>query len=189
MAAWGAAAQGRGLVARPGIVCALLCGSFDAGVEIHVSGGAGTTTAPAHRRTLRAELARQLDRVPDSYTVDVAIVQLAVADVSAGIEVRAELRALVSDVHGVAMWTSTARAIAIGVGFPITSTSANRSGAPPASTAREVIDALGDLLAVVVDAGSTRGGPPSTIVDVTAGTPRLVRAGAVDWDRVLESLE
>jgi L-threonylcarbamoyladenylate synthase len=82
-----------------------------------------------------------------------------------------------------------ARALADGLAFPITSTSANRSGAPPSATAFEVIQTIGDRLAVIVDGGPTRGGPPSTIVDVTAASPRLVRAGAVPWDRVLESLE
>lgn len=84
---------------------------------------------------------------------------------------------------------AVARALAVGLGFPITSTSANPTGVAPAATAREVIDTIGDQLAVVVDGGPTRGGPPSTIVDVSAGAPRLVRVGAVPWDRVLESLK
>jgi tRNA A37 threonylcarbamoyladenosine synthetase subunit TsaC/SUA5/YrdC len=33
------------------------------------------------------------------------------------------------------------------------------------------------------------GGLPSTIVDVTSDAPRLIRAGAIAWERVLESLE
>lgn len=82
-----------------------------------------------------------------------------------------------------------ARTIAGALGFPITSTSANRSGAPPSATAREVIDRLGADLFLIVDAGATKGGLPSTIVDVSSGAPRLVRAGAVAWDRVLESLK
>ena len=36
-------------------------------------------------------------------------------------------------------------------------------------------------------AGPCRGGPPSTIVDVS-DEPRLVRDGAVPWSRVLEFL-
>jgi tRNA threonylcarbamoyl adenosine modification protein (Sua5/YciO/YrdC/YwlC family) len=84
---------------------------------------------------------------------------------------------------------AVARALAIGLGFPITSTSANRTGAPPATTAREVTDEIGDRVSVIVDSGAARGGSPSTIVDLVAGTPRLVRAGAVPWERVLESLE
>jgi L-threonylcarbamoyladenylate synthase len=82
-----------------------------------------------------------------------------------------------------------ARALAEGLGFPITSTSANRSGQPPAALASEVIAAIGPYLDAIVDAGPTRGGSPSTIVDVSDNRPRLVREGAVAWDRVLESLE
>jgi tRNA A37 threonylcarbamoyladenosine synthetase subunit TsaC/SUA5/YrdC len=41
---------------------------------------------------------------------------------------------------------------------------------------------------VILDAGPAPGAVPSTIVDVTGAAPRLVRAGAIDWERVLESL-
>jgi L-threonylcarbamoyladenylate synthase len=86
-----------------------------------------------------------------------------------------------------------ARALAAIAGGLITSTSANRSGQPPASTADDVHAALGDDIAVLVDGGTTPGGgpggAPSTIVDVTSETPRLVRAGVVAWERVLESLK
>ncbi|MBI2222074.1 MAG: Sua5/YciO/YrdC/YwlC family protein, partial [Acidobacteria bacterium] len=84
---------------------------------------------------------------------------------------------------------AVARALARGFGFPVTATGANRSGEPPASRAGEVRAALGDAVAVLIDAGEAPGGPPSTIVDVTQQLPRLVRAGAVAWDRVLESLK
>jgi tRNA A37 threonylcarbamoyladenosine synthetase subunit TsaC/SUA5/YrdC len=39
-----------------------------------------------------------------------------------------------------------------------------------------------------VDSGITPGGPPSTIVDVTGDTPRLIRAGAIPWDAVLAAV-
>jgi len=84
---------------------------------------------------------------------------------------------------------AVARALALGLGFPITSTSANRTGARPAATAQEVADAIGEDVSVIVDGGPTRGGHPSTIVDLVTGTARLVRAGAVPWERVLESLK
>ena len=48
---------------------------------------------------------------------------------------------------------------------------------------------LGDELDALIDAGPSPGGAPSTIVDARSGTPRLVRAGAVAWERVLESLQ
>lgn len=81
-----------------------------------------------------------------------------------------------------------ALALARAVGRPITSTSANRSGAPPPATANAVEDLLGSTIDLLLDGGPCAGGPPSTIVDVTGATPRLVRAGAVPWERVLESL-
>jgi len=74
-------------------------------------------------------------------------------------------------------------------GRPLTATSANRSGEPPAAS----VDGLGDLASdsrlYIVDAGHTAGGAPSTIVDARAHAPILVRAGAIAWDRVLESLK
>ena len=82
-----------------------------------------------------------------------------------------------------------ARALARGFGFPIVATSANRSGEPPPARASDVRAALGAAVAVLVDAGDAPGGAPSTIVDVTRDAPRLVRAGAIAWERVLESLK
>lgn len=84
-----------------------------------------------------------------------------------------------------------ARALARLAGVPLTATSANLSGAPAVATADEVAAIFGDRLAALVDAGPTWGGLPSTIVDVTSATrgeARLVRAGAVPWERVLEFL-
>ena len=82
-----------------------------------------------------------------------------------------------------------ARALATGFGFCLTATSANRSGQPPAATAADVAAALDASLDVLLDAGPVAGGPPSTIVEIGSDGPRLVRAGAVAWDRVLESLK
>jgi L-threonylcarbamoyladenylate synthase len=80
-----------------------------------------------------------------------------------------------------------ARALARGVGHPVTATSANRSGEPPTANPDVVASSLHDL-DVLVDGGDCRGGRPSTIVDVGA-TPRLVREGAIPWSRVLEFLD
>jgi L-threonylcarbamoyladenylate synthase len=79
-----------------------------------------------------------------------------------------------------------ARVLARCAGHAITSTSANLSGEPPASTPREVVQAFGEELEVLIDAGRTPGGLPSTIVDATGEAPVLVRAGVVPWERVLE---
>ena len=79
-------------------------------------------------------------------------------------------------------------ALARALGRPITATSANRSGRAPTPRPDDVLRELGAAIDAIVDAGACAGGPPSTIVDVTGDAPRLVRAGAVPWDRVLHSL-
>jgi L-threonylcarbamoyladenylate synthase len=69
----------------------------------------------------------------------------------------------------------------------ITATSANTSGTPPHATAGAVAAALREV-DLVVDGGDAPGGPASTIVDVSAAEPRLIREGPIAFARVLESL-
>lgn len=64
--------------------------------------------------------------------------------------------------------------------FPVTAPSANPTGAVPPTTASEVEDALGDRIDVILDGGPTKGGLPSTILDVSVSPPRLLRRGGVD---------
>ena len=61
---------------------------------------------------------------------------------------------------------------------PLTGTSANRSGAPPARTACEVEQAFGEEVDLIIDAGPTPGGVPSTVVDA-GDRLHIVREGAV----------
>jgi L-threonylcarbamoyladenylate synthase len=79
-----------------------------------------------------------------------------------------------------------ARTLAELAGHAITSTSANLSGEAPAATPDEVAARIGDRIDVLIDAGPTPGGLPSTIVDATGAAPVLIRAGAIAWERVLE---
>lgn len=81
------------------------------------------------------------------------------------------------------------RALARAAGHLLTATSANRSGDRPATTAEAVVASLRERVALVLDGGPTPGGAPSTIVDVGGDRPRLVRDGAVPWDRVLQFLQ
>lgn len=81
-----------------------------------------------------------------------------------------------------------ARALARALGRLITATSANRSGREPTTQPGDVLRELGAAIDALVDAGVCAGGAPSTIVDVTGDVPRLLRAGAVPWERVLHSL-
>ena len=81
-----------------------------------------------------------------------------------------------------------AREIAAELGCPITATSANRSGERPAQSASEALESIGSDLSVVLDGGTADLAIPSTIVDVRADYPILIRAGSVPWDSVLESI-
>jgi L-threonylcarbamoyladenylate synthase len=83
---------------------------------------------------------------------------------------------------------AVARGLAARVGFPIVSTSANRSATQAAATADAAVATIGERVDLVLDCGSTVGGEPSTIVDARSGAPRLLRAGAVPFSRVLEAL-
>lgn len=84
---------------------------------------------------------------------------------------------------------AVARALAEAHGHPITATSANLSGDPPAAAPDAISRALASRIDLLLDAGPAPGGPPSTIVEAGTRGVRLVRAGAVAWERVLESLE
>lgn len=62
---------------------------------------------------------------------------------------------------------------------PLVLSSANQSGAPDAKTAREVLDALGPELDLVLDDGPCRFGQPSSVVRIEGNQYRLLRAGVV----------
>jgi L-threonylcarbamoyladenylate synthase len=65
------------------------------------------------------------------------------------------------------------------LGSPVTAPSANRSGGPPPTTAAEVVEEFGGRIDVVLDAGPTAGGQPSTVLDLTVSPPLVRRRGAV----------
>ncbi|KZB83889.1 L-threonylcarbamoyladenylate synthase [Amycolatopsis regifaucium] len=71
---------------------------------------------------------------------------------------------------------------------PMAVSSANVSGQPPASTAQEAVDQLGDSVAVYLDGGSTGAPVPSTMVDLTGDEPVILREGAVSRAAVAEVL-
>ncbi len=75
-----------------------------------------------------------------------------------------------------------ARAVAGSIG-PFAATSANRHGEAPVTTAAQLASVLPDV-ALVVDGGPCTG-EASTVVDVRAGTPRLLRAGHLSLPVVL----
>jgi L-threonylcarbamoyladenylate synthase len=68
-------------------------------------------------------------------------------------------------------------------GQAITSTSANRPGVPPATSAPEIVSQWADAIArgvlLVLDGGRLQPSPPSTVVDCTGHRPRVIRPGAI----------
>lgn len=72
-----------------------------------------------------------------------------------------------------------ATGLAQAFGKPITGTSANLSGMPALSSAQAVLDSLGDQVDLVLDGGQTSGGLGSTILDMTADPPRILREGLI----------
>lgn len=72
-----------------------------------------------------------------------------------------------------------ARALIRAAGGALATSSANRSGEPPARTAAEARQALDGRVAAVVDGGEVQHGVPSTIVDCTVDPPQVLRQGAL----------
>ena len=73
-----------------------------------------------------------------------------------------------------------ARALIAAAG-PLATSSANRSGEPEAYEANDVLIAFADtdLVDAVVDGGRVPGGVASTVLDLTADPPRLLREGPI----------
>ena len=72
------------------------------------------------------------------------------------------------------------RALIREAGCPLIGTSANRSGAAPATTAQAAVAALGSEVDVVLDGGPSPVGQPSTVLALSSPpTARILRAGAV----------
>lgn len=73
---------------------------------------------------------------------------------------------------------------------PITSTSANLTGAPPARTAEAALGLLGSLPAGsrvwLLNGGDAPGGTPSTIVDCRVDPVRVLREGPISTEAVRE---
>lgn len=95
------------------------------------------------------------------------------------------------DAHGTVMVRMPLHPVAIEllreVG-PMAVSSANISGQPPAVTAKDARDQLGDLVEVYLDAGPSQQQAASTIVDLTGAHPRVLRQGPVTVDAVAKVL-
>ena len=68
---------------------------------------------------------------------------------------------------------------------PVVAPSANRSGSPPPTDAREVLAALDGEVDCLLDGGPTRLGRESTVVEVVGGRVEIRREGAIAKDEIL----
>lgn len=80
-----------------------------------------------------------------------------------------------------------ATGLARAVGMAITGTSANISGRPPCQDALQVEKAIGGKVDLLLDGGKTHGGKGSTIIDVTANPPVILREGMVVREEIERS--
>jgi len=74
------------------------------------------------------------------------------------------------------------------LGGPVTGTSANRAGAPAPVSAAEVAFQIGEMVELIIDGGRSRERVESTVVDITATPPAVLREGAVNRGEVEEVL-
>lgn len=75
-----------------------------------------------------------------------------------------------------------ARALIAAARVPVAAPSANLFSRPSPTTAAHVLEDLDGRIDVVLDGGSTMVGVESTVLDLSAGTPAILRPGAVTLD-------
>lgn len=69
------------------------------------------------------------------------------------------------------------------VGAPVSATSANISGEPPAKTAIEAYTELENRVDLIIDGGAADSGLPSTVIDMTA-SPKIFRQGGISKEEI-----
>jgi L-threonylcarbamoyladenylate synthase len=79
---------------------------------------------------------------------------------------------------------AVAQAVLTTFGGPLALTSANLSGQPEAKTAGEAVTALEGVVELFVDAGPSPIQTPSTVIDMTASPPLVLRHGALSMERL-----
>ncbi|MCJ7423784.1 L-threonylcarbamoyladenylate synthase [Candidatus Bathyarchaeota archaeon] len=73
-------------------------------------------------------------------------------------------------------------------GCPIAAPSANLAGKPSPTSARHVLDDLDGRIDAILDAGPTRIGIESTVLDLTVDPPQILRPGGTLYEALAESL-
>lgn len=82
--------------------------------------------------------------------------------------------------------SSHARRLSKTLSSPITSTSANPSGEPPATRPEEVLSYFDGTIGLLIEGGTLKGGKGSTIVDARGETPVILREGEVPSSLILK---
>jgi len=68
--------------------------------------------------------------------------------------------------------------------LPITTTSANPFNKPPPTSLEEISPKIKAKIAAIIDGGKTKGGLPSTIIDVTLDPPVCLRRGVIYLEQI-----
>lgn len=77
-----------------------------------------------------------------------------------------------------------AQALLAECSFPLAAPSANVSGRPSPTTADHVLSSLTGKIDAVLDGGQTQVGIESTVLDIGAEKPRLLRSGTISQDAI-----
>jgi L-threonylcarbamoyladenylate synthase len=77
-----------------------------------------------------------------------------------------------------------AQALLRAAGRPLAAPSANRSGKVSPTTARHVVESLGNRVELILDGGACPVGIESTVVDVSGPSPLLLRHGGVTQEEI-----
>ncbi len=81
-----------------------------------------------------------------------------------------------------------ARAIIDAAGLPLAAPSANTSGKPSPTTARDVLDDMDGKIPAIVDGGACAVGVESTVVDMTGPYPQVLRPGAITEEMIAQAM-
>lgn len=81
-----------------------------------------------------------------------------------------------------------AREIIARSGCPLAAPSANTSGKPSPTTARDTLEDMKGRIAAIVDGGACTVGVESTVVDMTGAYPKILRPGAITEEMIAQAV-
>jgi L-threonylcarbamoyladenylate synthase len=74
-------------------------------------------------------------------------------------------------------------------GVPISAPSANLAGRPSPTTAEHVFEDFGEKVDLILDAGKTKIGVESTVLDLTVRPPQILRPGGISFEKLKKILK